>query len=69
MSTRSLSKAILSPSGVQSEMNEKRRGLEVSCWTSPPSGLAVKISRLFVFGISERRRSVRPRRGRSPTMA
>ena len=51
MSTRLLSKAINCPFGDQSELIEKRRGLDVSFWTALPSGRATWISALFTFGL------------------
>jgi hypothetical protein len=55
---RSLSKAIFCPSGDQSETNSNRR-LEVSFRTSLPSGRAVKISKLSVFG-TKRAKEISP---------
>ena len=49
MSTRSLSKAILVPSGDQSDQIDACFGFDVSLFSSLPLGLALKISMLSVF--------------------
>jgi hypothetical protein len=59
MSTRSLSNAILVPSGDQSENMEVRLGFEVSLFNPLPLGLALKISRLSVAS-TNRTNVIRP---------